>query len=510
MNPTPTPRQLQDALAALKLARFNREGGLWQDALGHYARAASIWPGNAAIHAEIAEMGEQSGNWQLAEAASRRVLELGADDKAAWRLAAAVFSQERYAEALPLFTACARTAPGYHVEFNLGVCCNKLGRFADAARHFSRALAHSPDHPETWCMLAVALALGRDFAELERVVDKALQRFPGNADIGYVAADHFLRAGHYGRGFDLYDHRWQGCGASLVARALPLPRWRGETFAGPLLVWAEQGLGDELVFASMVPDLLARHPDTFLECDARLMPLFARSFPGLRLLDRKRDDILALRPEGDVRQCAAGDLGAILRRDAGDFPVHRGWLKADPARVARIRDEYRARFPGRLLVGISWASRRQQGLGDAKSMDIAQMAPLLQVPGAQFINLQYGAVDDDLARARQASGVDVFVDASIDSWNDLDGFAAQIAALDLVVSVSNTTVHVAGALGVPCWTLLNRHIGLFWYWGYEGDTSRWYPSMRPYFADESGRWQDVVAQVAADLRARAAGQAPAG
>lgn len=502
MVPTPTPPQLVDALAALKLARFHREGRLWPEALDHYNRAVSIWPDNAAIHAEIGDMAEESRNWQLAEQASRRQLALRSDRQAAWRLAVAVFMQGRIDEAYPLFAECARTNPGYLVEYNLGVCCNQLRHFEEAAQHFRRALRHEENHPQTHCVLAVALALAQDYEAVEQVIERALQLFPDNADVGYVAADHYLRAGKFGRGFDLYHHRWKAREVGLVPRQLPWPAWRGESFDGLLVVWAEQGLGDELLFASLFPEVMARHPEVVFECDARLHPLLARSFPGMRLLDRKRDDILGLQVAGDVRQCAAGDLGGMLRRAPEDFPAHDGWLKADPVRTEALRRDYRERFPGELLVGISWTSKRN-GLGDTKSIPPDMLAPILQVPGVRFISVQYGDVKDDIARARAASGVDIVVDERIDNWNDIDGFCAQLAALDLVISVSNTTVHLAGALGVPCWTLLNRHVGLIWYWGYAAGTSRWYPSMRPLYNTQRGDWAPLVAQVVDELRAAA-------
>ena len=150
-----------------------------------------------------------------------------------------------------------------------------------------------------------------------------------------------------------------------------------------------------------------------------------------------------------------------------------------------------------LLVGLAWNSVNVK-MGHRKSLPLAAYAPLTEITGIRFIDLQYG----DTAVAREAfeteTGVEVFHDPDIDQLQDLDAFAAQVAAMDLVISVSNTTVHLAGALGIPTWVVVNTLPLCVWM--LEGETSPWYPSLRLFRQSEAGVWDDVVGQVAGALR----------
>ena len=198
-----------------------------------------------------------------------------------------------------------------------------------------------------------------------------------------------------------------------------------------------------------------------------------------------------------------GSLPRILRRDFRQFPKHHGYLKADPARTAALRQRYAAIAGGRRIVGISWRSRNTQ-FGTAKSVALTDLAEILRVPGVMFVNLQYGDCADEIATAKRDLGVDILHDTEIDSLRSLEDFFAQVAAMDLVVTVSNTTVHAAGALNVPAWLLLPRGEGALWYWFVDREDSPWYPSVRlfrqPDTPDEPSWPRDVVRRAGEDLQ----------
>lgn len=134
-------------------------------------------------------------------------------------------------------------------------------------------------------------------------------------------------------------------------------------------------------------------------------------------------------------------------------------------------------------------------------MQLSDWSPVLRSSGATFVNLQYGDCADELSRLYQEIGVSVYCDDEVDPLVDLDAFAAQVAAMDLVISVSNTTVHFAGALGKPVWTLLpGGGDGLLWYWGNEGERNLWYPTMRIFRQDTLGDWAGAINHVDAAFR----------
>ena len=154
---------------------------------------------------------------------------------------------------------------------------------------------------------------------------------------------------------------------------------------------------------------------------------------------------------------------------------------------------YKVRCDNKLLVGISWFSGNPR-FGKSKSIDLLQLASQLSLPNVQLVSLQYGSTEVEIEKVK-AAGIDIFCDPDINALNNLDVFATQVKAMDLVITVSNTTAHFAGAMGVPCWTLLSMGLGKFWYWFLEREDSPWYPSVRLFRQIEPGDWSQVLAEM---------------
>ena len=273
--------------------------------------------------------------------------------------------------------------------------------------------------------------------------------------------------------------------------------WDGTPTSERVLVWGEQGIGDEVLAAGTFAEALALTGGLVVESDYRLAPLLRRSFPTIEVVDRV--DPPAAAAMKTALQCPMINLPMHLRRSADRFPDHRGYLVPDRDRTAALRDRYRV-GKGRLVVGISWSSANPK-LGQQKSLALADWADILRVPGIAFVNLQYGNSAGELGAVAAATGAELIHDPEIDSMVDIDGFAAQVAAMDLVITVSNSTAHFAGATGRPTWLLLPRGNGILWYWLLSRDGRvPWYPSMRVFQQDRIGDWADAIQRVAAALR----------
>jgi ADP-heptose:LPS heptosyltransferase len=191
-----------------------------------------------------------------------------------------------------------------------------------------------------------------------------------------------------------------------------------------------------------------------------------------------------------------GTLPLHYRRSSAAFPRHHGFLTPDRGLVAKWTRRMRALGPG-LKVGISWTGGSEPYSRALRSIPLADWAPLLATPGVAFVNLQYGPARSDARRA--AAPVHDWADA--DPVRDLDDFAAQIAALDLVVSIDNSTVHMAGAIGQRVWTLVPY--SATWRWPPGRQDNLWFPSMRVFQQRHPGEWGPVLARAKAAL-ARAA------
>jgi hypothetical protein len=277
--------------------------------------------------------------------------------------------------------------------------------------------------------------------------------------------------------------------------------WDGGPLQGKtLLVHAEQGIGDEIMFASCFPDLLEQAGHLIIDCDARLAPLFSRSFPGASVHGGAQDEgpaWLDALPRADV-QIPAGSLPRYLRPTLEAFPAQAGYLQADPARRELWRQRLAALGPG-LKVGISWRGGRDAVQMAKRSVPLTQWGPILHVPGVQFVSLQHGDYDAELGQAREQLGVPIQHWPEIDPLTDMDGFAALIAALDLVIAIDNSTVHLAGALNTPVWCL--QPFAPDWRWLLDTEHCHWYPSLTHFRQPRPGQWQAVLDTAGARLAA---------
>ncbi|HEV8000568.1 MAG TPA: glycosyltransferase family 9 protein, partial [Planctomycetaceae bacterium] len=182
----------------------------------------------------------------------------------------------------------------------------------------------------------------------------------------------------------------------------------------------------------------------------------------------------------------------IVRRQIEDFPARIGFLKPSPPRVASWRARL-SRGGSGFKVGIAWRGGKDRETQGQRSIPLEQWGPVFQIPGVRFFNLQHGPSAAEAAVARDRFGVALDDGADCDPLTDLDDFCAKIAGLDLVISADNSTVHLAGALGRPVWTLLP--FSADWRWMLETESTPWYPTMRLLRCRSAGDWSDLMRRV---------------
>ena len=371
---------------------------------------------------------------------------------------------------------------------------------------YGAALAYDPSHINAHVNVA-GIIQSQGFFHAGRTVLEALARVaPESGEAQKTLAVAQLQLGDFAAGWGGMEARFNATTERVLRHPPPPAYWGGEDLAGKsILVWTEQGLGDEILFASMIPDVLARAGACRIQCSPRMVPVFERAFPAASIVSREdAAETATQRTRFDVQQSCTS-LGQYLRPTFASFPRHDGYLKADPVKTARLREKYAARAQGRQIVGLSWRSTNP-AFGSAKSAALENFAPLLTQPGAMFVNLQYGDCRQEIAGVAQRFGVDILEDADVDSAASMEDFLAQIAAMDLVVTTSNTTAHAAGALGVPVWILLPFAAGVIWYWFLHRADSPWYPSatlMRASRYEPTQPWElEPIAAAAEAFRRR--------
>lgn len=306
-----------------------------------------------------------------------------------------------------------------------------------------------------------------------------------------------LQHERYTEGWDGY--RLRALGEAKHMRLLPYPLWQGESLDGKtILILAEQGLGDQVMFSSCLSDLLSLGPrQVVLEAHERVEKTLARSFPHIRVFPSGQRNFDWL-PKGITPDYYAflADLPRHFRRNIEDFPIHSGYLLADSARVAFWKSRL-DQLNSKIKIGISWQGGLQQTRRTIRSLHLEQMDALLSNRRVQFINLQYGDVQQEIDAYNNFSKNNiVFWPEAIEN---LDEFAALISALDLVITVCNTTVHYTGGLGRPCWVM--APFIPEWRYGLSTTKMRWYPSVNMFRQECAGDWENVLYAVSKSLEA---------
>jgi len=421
-----------------------------------------------------------------------------------------------------------RVRPGdAKTEGNLGNALKRQNRYQEAEVAYRRSLSADPADPETYIDLGDLLFRDRRWQEAIDSLDLAIDRGTSNPDaytfkaramiaLGRLdEAEAVVRAGlrlnpnhPYSRqtlsilhfhaerwfeGWSEYQSRWELTISPM--RPFPQPLWNGEPCADKtVLVWGEQGLGDEIMYASMVPDMADACAHVVLEADPRMVPIFERSFPAMECIPRQNPPAERTLETDVAYHVPMANLGTQFRRSEADFPGGQPYLCADARRVEALRARY---AQGDVkTVGLAWFSKRA-GSGVDKSMPLQMLAPLTDVEGIRFVDLQYGDTLAERSAFEKQTGAGLVHDDEIDQMVDLDAFAAQVAAMDLVISVSNTTAHMAGSLGIPTWLMVNAWPDRRWM--LDRSDSPWYESVRIFRQSEPGDWAPVVSAVREEL-----------
>jgi tetratricopeptide (TPR) repeat protein len=484
-----------DALINRGLLLLDRER--YAEAVESFDSAIRLQPAAAAAYSARGKALFQLERFEDARDSLERALALrpGQRDDLVYR-ASALFELQRFEEALAAYDEIlAAQANDVLIMTNRGTCLQKLDRFDEALDAYAQVLALQPNHAEAhYGRGATLFAVEQLEAALESA-ERALTLEP-DMDKGQVLKSHLLLAqGRLVEGWALHESRFRLKKGYSHRLNYPVPRWTGETTDGVLLVWGEQGLGDQIMHAGAISEAAARVGRLVFEVEPRLVPLFARSFPEV--------EVVAAKPAPDLYEgridahAPVVDLSCYLRRSFDAFPNReRGYLLADPARAEELR---RRLHDGRSVIGISWVSRNQF-TGASKSAQLSDLAPVLRLPRCRIVDLQYGDTSAEREQVARELGIVVERLPDIDNTNDIDGLAALITACDAVVTVSNTTAHLAGALGVPTWVMVpHGHVG-YWYWFRGKDFSPWYPRVRVLRCTVGQRWPDLAQLVTEELK----------
>ena len=441
-----------------------RDLGKLDEAVTSYHSALAVNPDYAEAHYSLGNVYKDLGRLDEAVASQRKALALKPD----------------YADA----------------QNNLGLALRDLGKLDEAIDSFRKAVAIRPNYAEAHSNLGISLKDQGKLNEAVTCYQKSIARNPEYAEAHLNLALLLFLRGNLKESWKEYE--WRSKINNSGTRILPIEMWPGSSLHGKnIVIYAEQGVGDEIMFASCIPDLLEQSPNKlFLECDPRLEALFARSFPGVQVHGKLKDmDFSWL---GDNAQpdyaLPIGSLPQFFRNRTGDFPERDAYLTPQPDLVEKWEQRLSGLKAG-LKIGISWRGGTVASTIKRASIPLSEWQPLLSM-NASFINLQYGDVSEEIA---MLGGLQIHDWQDNDPRTDLDNQAALISCLDLVITIDNATVHMCGALGTKTWALIEQVPD--WRWPEVfGDCPPLYRSVRLFRQKRLFEWGDVMEQVARSLK----------
>ena len=457
-----------------------RELGEAEEAMRAYGRALMIDPHYPEAHLNLSNLLRAHGRYEEALGAAEETVRLKPDSPLALLCRGnALDALGRYEEASDSFRAAIALKPDFAEAYsNLGNSLKEQGRFEEADASCRTAIALKPDNARAHSNLGNVYKEQNQLAEALACYETAVAQEPdyaqGRLNLGITR----LLMGDYARGWPDYEWRWKFEDWPQKPRYVGHPLWQGEPANGrTILVWPEQGMGDQINFCRYVPKLAEAGWQVLLEAPTALRRLFSR-LPGVAEVVPFGGQL----PHFDC-QCPMMSLAAPF----GTAMVETPYLSADPEAVLSWKAKLDA-LPG-LKVGLAWRGNPKMRRDRNRSLPAEAFAWVGRTPGLVPVILQKDVREDEL-QALDLHGPHLVPGPELGDFADT---AALMAGLDLVISVDTSVCHLAGALGIPVWLLLE--FAPDWRWGLERESSPWYASMRLFRQKLTGDWREPLDRV---------------
>jgi tetratricopeptide (TPR) repeat protein len=386
----------------------------------------------------------------------------------------------------------------------------KLHIFDRALEDYNKALTLNPNYYEALINKSVILLEKKEYHNALEIIDKGIKLKPNKLE-GYLnkaqiyletekhdlALEEFnkiferaseypkayynasllhLRSKRFNKGWELYEKRTKlDKYKSEVDLSEHLEKLESlEVKKKRILIINEQGLGDQILYLSLIRELDADNNEIIVLVDPRLIDLFKRSCPKIEFIPKLTQIDL---PAIDYYSLS-GSLGKFLRKSIEDFKSQpNGYLKSDIRLTEKLKK--RLREDNKIICGLAWKSKNEN-VGIDKSIDLVDYLPILKIDKIKFINLQYGETEQERKQIYDNHKVNIESIGEIDNFNDIDGLASLVDACDIIVTTSNVTAHLAGALGKTVYLVVPLARGRIWYWHYNTKNSLWYPSVEQF------------------------------
>jgi tetratricopeptide (TPR) repeat protein len=380
---------------------------------------------------------------------------------------------------------------------NRGNLFKELGQHEQALLEYQTAIELDPEDATFYVNRGLAYQdLNLIYPAIESQ-EKAIALDPQLGAAHDNLAKLYLLNGNFQSGWGMYHWRWKGRSLKTQPLKNSKPKWQNGSTAKRLLVWAEQGASEHILFGGLLLEMQRLVPNLLVQIDPRLIPIFEHSMPEITFYSAAETVDQSLYDA----HLPLGNLPGLFRNQLDDFlNVKLRYLKPKFEQTNRIKETLAQQ--GELLIGIAWggedsSSTKANTAGKANNIDLIQLVSALNMPGVKFVNLQQGISIQELADLRSKLMIQMYGYDQINDAMDFDGLASLVSACDLVISVDNIAVHLAGAMHIPCWVLLPK--APHWRWLSGVTLSPWYPSLRLYRQEQQGAWDVPLDKIRLDL-----------
>ena len=415
--------------------------------------------------------------------------------KAQYNLGNVYLDQNKLEEAVNSFKDALKIdREHFNSNFYLGITYEKLGELEHAKQIYEKLIKSPKCNTEVYMQIAAVCVDILDLPAATKYYERVLSIEPTNSDAKLQLGMLKLKQKKFRDGFLKYESRWQT--NELKTKKIPCenPFWNGENDK-TIHVWSEQGIGDVIMFASILPDLLNISQRVIVSCDSRLIPLFSNSFcERIRFIDK--DSLNTRNVECDY-QIPFGSLPKFFRKSEQDFLKSADkYLKINKEKSDLIKKQIK-KDQDVTLVGLSWQGGSPgKRLRRQNKVELASLIGLLSHPKNKFVNLQYGDVKEEIRTIKSDFDIKIHSMENIDLFNDFDGLSSIMGACDRIVSVDNLNVHLAGAIGIPTDVFLPYAND--WRWGISGASSYWHKSLTLHRQTKPESWLSVFEKLKQD------------
>ena len=411
------------------------------------------------------------------------ILAIDPDNLSALNSLGRIYHEKRDAKKAEKFFLDALKIDGlsFHVINNVAGFYREEGKSNKAIEYYKKAISLNPNNPYIYNNLSKTYFDLSNHENAKENSFKALELRPEDGDIQKTLSFIFLKDHDFKNGWNYFDGRLKL--DEFKEKNENISRLNKKLFRkkvlnnskNKFLVLREQGVGDEILYSSMYGDLLKNVENITIECDARLLNLFKRSFPEYsnRFVELGSISNKDYKLEKFDYVLYAGSLGKYYRKNLKNF-ISQPIIKVDEEKYKKIQDKL-AKYKNKYNIGISWKSFNNRYASD-KSLHLNDFRDVFKLPNCNVFNLQYGDVADEINDFNNKKNKLLNIE-DLDLYNDFDGIASLLNSLDIFITISNSTAHLAGSIGVKTLLIKPDNYALFHYWNQKNNKTPWYNSV---------------------------------